>query len=53
MIILVNLSKEEAYQVKLSDYGNVKVADTLNVFDGSAVKSGVLTLQPYSIAVLR
>ena len=53
VIILVNLSKEEAYQVKLSDYGNVKVADTLNVFDGSAVKSGVLTLQPYSIAVLR
>ncbi len=51
--ILVNLSKEESFEVPLSTYGNVRVADTLNVDKTSTAKGGTLTIQPYSIVVLR
>ena len=53
VVILVNLSKEESFDVKLSTYGNVKVADTLNVDKTSIAQGGTLTIQPYSIVVLR
>ena len=53
IIILVNLSSEESFDVNLSMYGDVEVRTTLNVFDASSVKNGKLTLQPYSIAVLQ
>ena len=52
VIILVNMSSEESFNVPVSNYGDVKVTDTLNVFDASTVTGDTLTLCPYSIAVL-
>ncbi|MDE5897086.1 MAG: alpha-amylase [Clostridia bacterium] len=51
--ILVNLSDAESFEISLSAYGGVKVADTLNAIGASTVSGGKLLLQPYSIAVLR
>lgn len=51
IVILVNMSSEESFNVPISNYGK-KVTDTLNVYDASSVKGGTLTLQPYSIAVI-
>lgn len=53
IIILVNMSDTESFEVPVSTYGNVKVKDTLSVFEASAVNGGTLTLEPYSIAILR
>lgn len=53
VIILINLNKTEKFDVKISDYGNVKVADTLNVYNKSIAKGDTLTIQPYSIVVLK
>ncbi len=53
IIILVNLSDTECFDVTVSAYGDVKVADTLDAISKSTVKGDNLTLQPYSIAVLR
>ncbi len=53
VVILVNLSEEEAFSVPLSMYGDVKVRTTLNVDPKSTVSGSELTLQPYSIAVLQ
>lgn len=50
--ILVNMSSEESFKVPVSKYGDVKVADTLSVYNASDVKGGTLILEPYSIAVL-
>ena len=52
VIILVNLSSEESFEVPVSMYGDVKVTDTVNVYGGSTVTGDTLTLCPYSIAVL-
>ncbi len=53
IVILVNLSETESFDVKLSAYGNVQLADTLNAIGASSVEGENLLLQPYSIAVLR
>ena len=51
--LLINLSDTESFEIPLSSYGNVKLADTLNAVGASSVKGDRLLLQPYSIAVLR
>ncbi len=53
IVIFVNLSETESFDVKLSAYGNVQLADTLNAIGASSVEGENLLLQPYSIAVLR
>lgn len=53
IIVLVNLNELDSYKVDLSTYGNVSVEDTLNVQNRSSVSGNTLTLQPYSIVVLR
>lgn len=53
IFLLINLSDTESFEIPLSSYGNVKLADTLNAVGASSVKGDRLLLQPYSIAVLR
>ncbi len=53
VIILVNLNDLDSYKIDLSTYGDVAVEDTLNVQNRSSVNGSTLTLQPYSIVVLR
>ena len=53
VVILVNLSESESFDVKISSYGDMKVADTLDAIGASSVSGDNLLLQPYSIVVLR
>lgn len=53
IIILINLSKEESFKIKLSDYGDVKAVDSLDVNEKSSVSGNTLTITPYSIVVLK
>ena len=53
IIVLANLSDVDLYKVDISEYGNVEVADILNVQNRSVVNGNMLTLQPYSIVILR
>ena len=54
VVIILNLSDYEEKTVDVSVYGeNLKLCDTLNVYVQSAINGSTLTMQPYSIAVLR
>ncbi len=54
VVILINLSDAESYTVKISDYGKIKVRDILDIGGTKSTFSNQsVTLQPYSIAVLR
>lgn len=54
VIILVNLSDFEEIQIDISAYGsNLKLCDTLNVNGNTKLSEKTLTMQPYSIAVLK
>ena len=54
VVIILNLSDYEEKTVDVSVYGeNLKLCDTLNVYGQSAINSSTLTMQPYSIAILR
>ena len=54
VVIILNLSDYEKKTVDVSVYGkNLKLCDTLNVYGQSVINGSTLTMQPYSIAVLR
>jgi hypothetical protein len=54
VIILVNLSDFEEIQIDISAYGsNLKLCDTLNVSGKTTLNGKTLTMQPYSIAILK
>lgn len=53
IVVLVNLSDLDSYSVDLSQYGDVEIADTLNLSARSVMDGGNLKLQPYSIVILR
>ena len=53
IIVLVNLSDFESQKVDISAYGNVKLADVLDVSGKTALSGKTLTMQPYSIAILK
>jgi len=54
IVVLVNLSDSESYEVSLKDFGDVQVKELIDVGDtaSSSSKKNV-KLQPYSIAILR
>lgn len=54
VIILINLSDMESFDIDISTYGdNLTLCDTINVAATSKLKGNTLTMQPYSIAVLK
>jgi len=54
VIIIINLSDYESFNVDISAYGNnLKLCDSLNVYAKNSLSGSTLTVQPYSITVLR
>jgi hypothetical protein len=53
IVVLINLSDMEDKVIDLSQYGNLKLADSLTI-SGKVVKNNLsLTLPPFSIAILK